>query len=92
MLLMAWSRRISKAFPDFVFQDEDLRNGDIDEIHGTKQTFYRDVDWDENAIFSHVFSSKAGIPISRLLRLVEQGSKVYIAIRWKGLSHTEETN
>lgn len=41
--------------------------------------------FDQNVIMSHVFSSETGVPVARLLRLVDQAGELYVAVRWKEL-------
>lgn len=92
-LCLRWRvpRRVTKCLSDYVFQVEDLRNGATDDVHGTKQKFYADDSLDVGAILSHVVSFEAGIPVSRLLRLVEQDGKLLYMVHWKGLKTSEDT-
>lgn len=92
-LSLRWSgpRRTTKALSDFVVQVEDLRNGKLEDIHGTRLKYYRDSSLDNEVIMSHVLATETGMPISRLLRLEEVDGSLYIALRWKGLQTTDET-
>lgn len=69
----------------------DLRNGEKDNLHGTRLKFYLDDQMDTEAIIPHVLSSQTGMPVSRLMQLIDDldGSKVLV--RWKGLPTTEDS-
>lgn len=71
---------------------EDLRNGQLTEAHGKRLTFYCDSPQDTRAIMSHVLSSEIGMEISLLLHLEENEDGIYVEIRWKGLSTSEDTS
>lgn len=93
-LCLRWRgpRRVVKAQNDYVFQVEDLRNGAVEDIHGTRLKFYRDADLDTRAIMSHVLSSETGMPVARLMRLEETDDRTLkVVVRWKGLPHSEDT-
>lgn len=91
-LCMRWwgPRRVTKCLSDYVFQVEDLRNGNIETVPGTRLKFYADDSLDLKAILSHVLASETGMPVSRLLSLVEQEGKLYVLVRWKGLADSED--
>ena len=80
-----------KALSDYVYRVEDLRTGNYDDIHAARLKFYRDSDLDAEAIMSHVLSSETGMPVARLLRLLDQDGGIYVVVRWKGLSESEDT-
>lgn len=92
-LCLRWRgpRRVTKCLSYYAFQVEDLRNGELQVIHGTRLKFYSDDSLDTTAILSHVLSSETGMPVSRLLRLVDQDGKLLVAVRWKGLGASEDT-
>ena len=92
-LALRWRgpRRIVKALNDYVFQVEDLRNGTIQDIHGSRLKYYKDSSLNENAIMSHVLSSETGMPINRLVRFVETDDGLKVHVRWKGLPDSEDT-
>lgn len=92
-LCLRWRgpRRVLTALNDYIFRVEDLRNGNCEDIHGTRLKFYADADLDKEAIMSHVLSSETGMPVSRLLRIVEQDRKLYNWVRWKGLTTNDDT-
>lgn len=92
-LCLRWRgpRRIIKAHNDYVFDVEDLRNGKIDPIHGSRLKYYRDSSLDEMVIMSHVLSSETGMPVARLLKLVKVDDVLNVQVRWKGLSPQEDT-
>lgn len=72
---------------------EDLRNGELSEIHATRLKFYADDALNSDAILPHVVSSETGMKIQRLLHLTEKAKIIYVLVRWRGLpsaEHTEE--
>jgi transposase InsO family protein len=93
-LALRWRgpRRIVKAINDYVYQVEDLRNGVLEEVHATRLKFYRDASLDSVAILPHVLSSETGMPVARLMRLYEDEDGLKVVVRWKGLSHSEDTS
>jgi len=92
-LALRWRgpRRIIKALSDYVYQVEDLRNGMVEDIHGTRLKFYRDSALDTTAIMSHVLSSETGMPVARLMRLVDEPNGMQVLVRWKGLPISEDS-
>lgn len=84
-------RRVTKYLHDYAFQVEDDRNGERQAIHKTRLRFYADHSLDTTAILYYVLASEAGMPVSRLLQLVEDNGSVFVSVRWKGLSPTEDT-
>eukprot|EP00171_Calliarthron_tuberculosum_P004300 IDg4300t1 len=55
-LCLRWRgpRRIIRAVSEWVYIVEDLRNGELTEVHSTRLKFYSDSSLDEKAILSHV--------------------------------------
>ena len=92
-LALRWRgpRRVVKALSDFVYQVEDLRNGQLEEVHATRLKFYRDSSLDQTVVMSHVLSSERGMPVARLIKLVNTSEGLKVLVRWKGLPHSEDT-
>lgn len=63
-------RCVLKLMNEYVFMVADLRNGNMEDIHGTHLKFYSDSSLDKRAIMSNVMSSETGMPVSRLLKSV----------------------
>lgn len=84
-------RRVIKVLSDYTLSVEDLRTGNCDDIHDLRLKFYRDADLDVTAIMWHVLSSETGIQVARLLNLVDQEGDLFVVVRWKGLSSSENT-
>lgn len=84
-------RRVVKAVSDYVFQVEDLRNGQLQEVHGTRLKFYRDSSLNTEAVMSHVVASETGMPVQRLMRLVDTDDGLMVQVRWRGLPDSEDT-
>ena len=83
--------RVIKNLSNYVFQLEDLRNGSTEDVHGSRLKSYRDSLLNQEVIFSHVLSSETGMPVTRLLRLVDTEDGLKVIIRWKGLQNSEDT-
>lgn len=92
-LCLRWRgpRRVIKALNDYVFKVEDLRNGETEDIHGTRLKYYADDSLDTRVILSHVLASETGMPVSRLMKLVDENGTVFVHVRWKGLTPTDDT-
>lgn len=92
-LCLRWRgpRRVTKALNDFVYEVEDMRNGKLQEVHGSRMKFYSDSSLDTVAIMSHVLSSETGMQVARLMRLVESPNGIQVQVRWSGLSPEEDT-
>lgn len=92
-LALRWRgpRRIVKALSDYVFQVEDLRNGMVEDCHGSRLKFYSDRSLNSAAILSHVLSSETGMPVARLMQLVDSPDGLKVQVRWKGLPNSEDT-
>lgn len=71
---MASSTSCTKALNDYVLKMEDLRNGeteDIHGIHGTRLKYYAGEFLDKQVILSHVTAINTGMPVSRLMKIVD---------------------
>ena len=84
-------RRVIKARSDYVFKVEDLRNGSTEDVHSSRLKFYRDGWLNHKVIFSHVLSSETGMPVARLVRLVDSEDRLKVIVHWKGLPNSEDT-
>ena len=84
-------RRVIKAINDYVYQVEDLRNGELQDVHVTRLKFYHDDSLNEEAILSHVVHSETGMVVHRLKKLVEVDGELMVQIRWRGLPDSEDT-
>lgn len=85
------ARRVVKALNSFLCRVEDLCNPNEDDIHAMRLKIYTHKSLDEKAILSYVFSSETGMPVSRLLKLVKLDGSFCVAVRWKGLSKSDDT-
>ena len=92
-LLLRWRgpRRVTKALNDYVYQVEDLRNGQLDDVHATRLKFYRDDAVDERVIMEHVLQSEIGMPVARLMGLEDSRNGLKVLVRWKGLDNSEDS-
>lgn len=92
-LALRWRgpRRVVKAVSDYVYTVEDLRNGLTEDIHGTRLKFYRDRSLDIRVVMSDVISSETGMPVARLMRLLDTATGLKVLIRWKGLPNSEDS-
>lgn len=62
----------------------------MEEVHGSKYKYYSDSSLDTAAIMSHVRTSEAGMPVSRLLELIQLNGAQKIGVRWKRLSPRDD--
>ena len=85
-------RRILKVLSDYLFQVEDLRNGMLRDIHGSRLKFYRDASQDTEVIMSHVLSSETGMPVAHLLCLIESHDGLKVFVLWKGLPDSQDSS
>lgn len=83
--------RVTKASNNNVYHVEDLRNGQLDEIHTLRLKFYRDDDFGEVIIMCHVLQSEAGIIVLRLPGLEDGPDGFQVLVCWKGLGTNEYT-
>lgn len=60
-------------------------------VHRTCLKYYADDSLDTEAILSHVLASEMGMPVSSLLRLVEEDDQLFVLVRWKKLGDSEDT-
>ena len=92
-LCLRWRgpRQVRKALSDYVYQVEDLRNGQLDDIHASRLKLFRDSEIDRAAIMSHVLQSERRMVVSRLLSLEDLPNGLHVRIWWKGLSDAEDT-
>lgn len=80
-----------RALNDFGFKVQDLRNGSVDNTHGSRLKYFFDSSLDTETIISHVLSSETGMRVARLMRLVITEDGLTVQIRWKGLYNGEDT-
>lgn len=92
-LALRWRgpRRVIKALNEHVYQIEDLRNGNLQDVHASMLKFYSDSLLDEKAILSHVLQSETGMVVARLMGLEESPEGLLVQVRWKGLPASEDT-
>lgn len=74
-------RRVRKALNGYCFQVENLCNDILSGEHSPRLKFYHDPSLDTTTILSHVLSSETGMPVPRLLRIVEYNGRILVAVR-----------
>lgn len=79
-----------KALSSYVYTIKDLRNANIEDVHGTRLKFYIDKSLDEKVTLSHVLLSETGMMVSKLLRLVNRDESLYDLVHCKGLSNLDD--
>lgn len=84
------TRRILNALSNYEFLVENLRNGKSNEVHSMRLKFYHDACLDKHAILFHVLTIETSMQVARVLRLVEDGNSLRVAICWKGLEAFED--
>lgn len=92
-LVLRWRgpRRIKTATSDYVYQVEDIRNGQLEHVPISHLRFFHDSALKIQAIMSHVLSSETGMPVSRLLALVDDPDGLHVGVHRKGLPHSKHT-
>ena len=92
-LALRWRgpRRITRPVSEYVYQVKDLRNGTLEEVHASRLQFYSDDQLNREAIMPHVLSSETGMPVQRLMRLVDTPSGLAVVVRWRGLPPSADT-
>lgn len=72
-LRLRWSglRRRINALSNYVFKVEDLRTGDLKEIHGSRLKLYHDSSLYTAAVMSHVLCLEKGMVVQGLLGLTD---------------------
>lgn len=84
-------RLVIKPFYDYVYQVENLPHGLVKNVHISRLKFYHNPSLDKEAIMSHVILSKIGLPVQRLMRLVETDDGLMVQVCWRGLAEPEYT-
>lgn len=92
-LSLCWRglRCVVRSINDHVYHIEDLRNGAVGEVHGSRLKFYHDRFLNQEAIMSHVVSSEPGMPVPHLMRLVDTDDGMMVQVCWRGLRESEDT-
>lgn len=69
-----------RSVNNHVYQVEDLRNGAVKDVRGSRLNFYYDSFLNQEGIISRVVASKTGMSVQRLMRLVDtdNGMKVQV--------------
>lgn len=68
-----------------------MRNASFDSVHGSQLKYYSDVSFDAKVIMSHVLYSETGVPVARLLCLIDTEEGLMVQVGWKGLNSLEDT-
>lgn len=61
------------------------------DVHVSRMKFYHDASLDIESIMYHVVSSETGIPVQRLMGLVETDDGLKFQVRWSCLSQSDDT-
>ena len=80
-----------QANNNIVYTVEDLQTGSRDDVQASRLKLYHDASLDTAVVMAHVLGSGTGRVVSRLLRIGEREDGLYIVVRWKGLSESEDT-
>lgn len=86
-LSLCWRgpRLVIKAWSDYIYQVKDPRNGLLDDVRDSRWKFYHDSSLETEAIMSDVVASEAGMPVQRLMCLVDSDDGVMVQVCLKGL-------
>lgn len=69
-------RWIVKGLRDYVFDVEDLRNKQAQNVHGARLKFYHDPFFYKEAIMSHLIASETGMQVHCLMGPVETDDEI----------------
>lgn len=75
---------------DYVDQLEDLRNGELKNVHISRLNFHMDADLDSEAIMSHVLASKTAMLVQRLMKLDLEDEELKVKARWRCVPATKD--
>lgn len=84
-------RRVTKALTAYVYQADELCNGQLDGVQASRLKLYRDDNIDEVSIKSHVLKSETGTVVSHLLGLEDGLEGIQLCVRWRDLETDEDT-
>lgn len=84
-------RCILRSRNDYVYEVQDLRNGQLEEIHASRLKFYHDPYMDTQDMMSHDISSEAGMFVARMMRLEKHLYRLFVLVRWNGLRNSDDT-
>lgn len=73
--------RIAKALSEHVYQVEVLRNGQMEDVNGSRLKFCYDASLDKKAVISHFVSSETGMPVQRFMRWKDSNEGLMVFIR-----------
>lgn len=83
--------RVIMSRNDHVYQGEDLCNGSLNVLHGSRLKFYHDRSLEERSVISDVVSLETSMPVARLMALIDDPNGLIVHVRWKGLEPSEDT-
>lgn len=66
---------------DFLYQVEDLLNSELSDLYLGGLCLYSDRSLNAAAVRTHVINSEAGMPVSRLMRFIEDEGKLKGEVR-----------
>lgn len=92
-LALRWRgpRRILKPLNEYVFQVENLRYSQLDDVHGSLRKLYSDYALDKEAIMPHVLFLEIGMPVARLMERIDSPDGLQVRVRRKGLPNSNDT-
>lgn len=71
---------------NYVFQVEELWNGQVEDVHRSMLKFYHNPSLDNHAIMSHVFYPEIGMPVQCSLYFVDADEEIIVQVPGRGLS------
>lgn len=89
-LSLSWRgpRRVVRAVNDYVYSVEDLRDGELWDVHVTRLKFYHDKTLDQLVTMSYIVNSETGMVVQCLMRLDNFDGKLMDNVRWRGIPNS----
>lgn len=81
--------RTGKAMKDFVYQVEDLRSCNVDNVYVSSLRFYQNASLVHEMIMEHVIGSETGMDAQCLTGLLHTGDSLMVQAHWCGLSEQD---
>lgn len=79
-----------KVISDYVYQAGYLCNGIHQNVHGSHLRLYSDLLLNTETIMAHIVFSETGMPVQRLMNLMEANEDLMAQVCWSGSPEPED--
>lgn len=92
-LCLCWRgpRKVFKYLSNYIFQGEDLCNGQLEDLHSSRLKLFPDTAVNETHIMSHVLQSQTRMVVSRILSVGETPDSLFVRVCGKGFETSEDS-